>query len=176
MSYLYKNSFINVYKADIGEIVKIIDSKSKFNNKQMYMSEGTLNGYCYKDYNNFRNNPDEVCYIAECDFDNDLFVDYVKENKEQLINEGGIATANSIKEEIKKELEYNDYFYEYQKDDIVHTITAKNFDNEMIDRFASLVFDIVDWQCTSSYIAETDWAEEIERYYKEKLNESELEI
>ena len=46
-----------------------------------------------------------------------------KENKEQLINEGGIATANSIKEEIKKELEYNDYFYEYQKDDIVHTIT-----------------------------------------------------
>ena len=75
-----------------------------------------------------------------------------------------------------KELEYNDYFYEYQKDSIVHTIAAKNFDNEMIDRFASLVFDIVDWQCTSSYIAETDWTVEIERYYKEKLNESELEI
>ena len=105
-----------------------------------------------------------------------ILVALVNENKEQLLNEGGIATANSIKDEIKKELEYNDYFYEYQKDSIVHTIAAKNFDNEMIDRFASLVFDIVDWQCTSSYIAETDWAEEIERYYKEKLNESELEI
>lgn len=176
MSYLYKNTFANVYKADVGEIVKIKDSKSKYNNKQMYMSEGTLNGYCYKDYNNFRNNPDEVCYIAECDFDTDLFVEYVNENKEQLISEGGLATANSIRDEIRKELEYNEYFYEYQKDGVVHTITAKNFDNEMIDRFAYLVFDMVDWQCTSSYIAETDWTEEINIYYKEKLKEDELVI
>lgn len=176
MSYLDANTFANIYEADVGMIVKVDDSKSEYNNKLIYIAGDTFNGYCYKDYNNFKNNPDEICYIAECDFDTDLFVDYVNENKEQLISEGGIATANSIKDEIKKELKYNDYFYEYQKDGIVHTIVAKNFDNEMIDRFASLVFDIVDWQCTSSYIAETDWAEEIERYYKEKLNESELEI
>lgn len=176
MNYLYENKFDTIYQADIGSIIKIMDSKSKFNNKLMYESGGTLSGYCYKDYNNFKNNPDEICYIAECDFDTDLFVDYVNENKEQLISEGGIATANSIKDEIKKELKYNDYFYEYQKDGIVHTIVAKNFDNEMIDRFAYLVFDMVDWQCTSSYIAETDWSDEIDMYYKEKFKEGELEI
>lgn len=52
MSYLYENNFITVYDADIGSIVKIMDDKSDFNNKLMYESGGTFNGYCYKDYNN----------------------------------------------------------------------------------------------------------------------------
>lgn len=176
MSYLYKNTFANVYEADVGSIVKIVDSKSKFNNKLMYMSEGTFNGYCYKDYKKFANNPNEVCYIAECDFDDDLFVDFVNENKERLIGEGGVSTANSIKEEIRNELKYSKYFYEYQENGIVYTIEAKDFDDEMINKFAESVFDIVDWQCTSSYIAETDWSDEIVNYYEEKFKDKRLEI
>ena len=117
MSYLYKNEFEEIENADIGKIVRVMDPKSKFDTKLMYVAGGTLNGYCYKNYNNFNNNKDEVCYIAECDFDKDpLFVDYVNENKERLIKEGGIATANSIKDEVKSELEFNEYFYEYDKD------------------------------------------------------------
>lgn len=176
MSYLYKNTFANVYEADVGNIVKIVDSKSKFNNELMYMSGGTFNGYCYKDYNNFKNNPDKVCYIAECDFDKDLFVDFVNENKERLIEEGGVSTANSIKEEIRNELKYSEYYYEYQENGVVHTIEAKDFDEEMIDKFAEIVFDIVDWQCTSSYIAETNWSDEIVNYYKQKSKDEGLEI
>lgn len=177
MSYLYKNTFANIYEADIGSIVKIVDSKSKFNNKQMYISGGTFNGYCYKDYNNFKNNPDEVCYISEYHFDKDLFVDFVNENKERLISEGGIATANSIKDEIRQELEYNEYFYEYQENGVVYTIEAKNFDEEMIDIFAEIVFDIVDWQTINAYVCETDWCDNIVKYYEQKLNkEDELAI
>ena len=33
MNYLYENKFDTIYQADIGSIIKIMDSKSKFNNK-----------------------------------------------------------------------------------------------------------------------------------------------
>lgn len=171
MSYLDANTFANIYEADIGMIVKVDDSKSKFNNKLIYIAGDTFNGYCYKDYNNFKENPDEVCYIAECDFDSDLFVDYVYENKERLIQEGGIATANSIKEELRNELKYSEYYYEYQKNDVVHTIEAKDFDDEMINNFAEIVFEIVDWQTTQAYICETDWSDNIANYYEKKLKD-----
>lgn len=176
MSYLYRNSFSTIYEANVGSIVKINDSKSKYDNQQMYLQSGTFNGYCYKDYNNFKNYPNEVCYIAESSFDDLLFVDYVNENKEKLINEGGISTANSIKEEIRKTLEYEEYYYIYQKDGIVHTIEAKDFDDELINLFADIVFDIVDWQCTSSFISEKDWCDEINNYYIKKLNREEIEL
>lgn len=175
MSYFYKNEFEDIYEADIGEIAKVIDPNSKFDTKLMYVAGGTFNGYCYKDYNNFKNNPDEVCYIAECDFDDTLFVDFVNENKEKLIQEGGLSTANSIKDEIRQELEYMEYFYEYQKNDVVHTIEAKNFDEELIDQIAEIVFDIVDWQTAQAYICETDWTDTISNYYNTKLKDEELD-
>lgn len=177
MNYLYKNEFEEVYQADVGNISKIKDSKSKYNNKLIYEAGGTLNGYCYKDYNNFKTKPDEICYIAECVFDeNDMFVDYINENKEKLIKEGGISTANSIKEEIRNALEYDEYYYEYQKDGIVHTIQSKNFDDELINTIASEVFDIVDWQTTQAYICETDWTLLIEDYYTKKIKGDDLEL
>lgn len=176
MIYLYKNEFDDIYEADIGSIVKIVDSKSKFNNRLMYMDGATDIGCCYKDYNNFKNNPDEVCYIAEYCFQDTLFVDYVNENKENLIQEGGISTANSIKEEIRNHLEYNEYYYEYEKAGVIHTIEAKDFDEELITKFAKLVFDEVAWETTQTYISETNWNEDIMNYYNKKLKEKELEL
>lgn len=171
MSYLYKNNFIEQYDADVGSIVKINDSDSIYNNKLMYMPGSAFNGYCYKDYNNFKNNPDEVCYIAECSFDDTLFVDYVKENKDKLIKKGGLSTTNSIKEEIKNQLEHEEYYYEYEKDGIVHTIESKNFDDKLITQMAEYVFDVVDWQTTQAYIYETNWCEDIKEYYDKKIQE-----
>ena len=177
MSYLYKNEFENVYQADIGNILRIKDPKSKYNNKLLYEEGSTLNGYCYKDYNNFKNKPNDVCYIAECCFINDeMFVDYVNKNKDKLIKEGGLSTANSIKQEIRDELKYCEYYYEYQKDGIVHTIQSKDFDDELINIIASEVFDVVDWQTTQSYICETDWKEVIENYYHKKIKVDDLEL
>lgn len=177
MSYLYKNEFDDAYKADIGEITRVIDPKSKFDTKLMYVAGGTLNGYCYKDYNNFKNKPDEVCYIAECCFDQDtLFVDYVNENKDKLFNRGGLSTANSIKEEIRNQLKNEEYYYEYEKDGIVHTIESKNFDDKLINQMVQYVFEVVDWQTTQAFICETDWREDIKEYYDNKFKEDDLEL
>lgn len=176
MNYLYKNSFKDVYKADVGMIVKIDDFKSKFNNKLIYMPEKTLNGYCYKDYNNFKNNSNEVCYIAECNFDNDLLLDYVNTKKDKLIQEGGVSTANSIKEEIRNQLEYEEYYYEYERNGIVNIIEAKDFDEELINQIAEYVFESVDWETTQTYICDIDWCEDIQKYYKQKLKEVDLEL
>lgn len=176
MSYLYKNKFANVYESDIGNIVKIDDSNSKYNQKLMYIAGGTLNGYCYKDYNNFENNPNDVCYIAECCFDNDLFVDYVNENKDKLIKDGSVSTAESIKEEIKNQLKSEEYYYEYEKDGIVYTIESKDFDDELISRMTEYIFDVVDWQTTQALIYETDWCEDIKEYYDKKFNDKDLEL
>ena len=175
MNYLDENEFENIYQTDIGNISKIKDSKSKYNNKLIYQSGGTINGYCYKDYNNFKNNPDDVCYIAECEFDDsDLLVDYVNENKDKLIKKGGLSTTNSIKEEIRNNLEYEEYYYEYQKNGIVYTIQAKDFDNELINIIAEDVFESVDWQTTSGYIYEIDWEETISDYYRKKIKDDDL--
>ena len=172
VEYLYKNNFDDIYEADVGKIVKIVDEKSKYNSKLLYESGSTFNGFCYKDYKYFENNPDEVCYIPESAFDETLLVDYVNDNKEKLIKDGSISTANSIKDEIRKELEYSEYYYQYEQGNIVYSILAKNFDDELINQIARHVFDTVDWQCTESYIAETDWCEDIAQYYKQKINKN----
>ena len=177
MAYLYKNEFEDTYQADVGNIEKALDPDSIFNNKLMYVAGGTLNGYCYKDYNKFKNNPDDVCYIAECCFDVDtLFVDYIEENKNKLIKDGGLSTANSIKEEIRNQFEYEEYYYEYEKDGVVHTIEAKNFDDELINKIAEVVFDNVDWQTTQAYICEIDWIEDVRYYYDNKIKGNDLEL
>lgn len=176
MSYLYKNNFEDTYEADVGKIAKVLDPKSKFNTKQMYVAGTTFNGYCYKDYNNFKNNPDEICYIAECGFDDTLFVDYVTENKNTLINQGGISTYNSIRDEVINNLEYEEYYYEYEKDGAVYTIEAKNFDKELINQITEEVFNVIDWQTSQAYIYETDWREDICEYYNNKFKEKELEL
>ena len=85
MNYLYKNNFEEVYQAYVGRIVKIKDSKSKFNNKLMYELGGTSNGFCYKDCDAFKTNPNKVCYIAELAFDDDSFIDsYADISSEQV--------------------------------------------------------------------------------------------
>ena len=96
--------------------------------------------------------------------------------KEKLIEEGGLATANSIKEEVKNCLIHDEYYYEYQENDVVHTIEAKKFDEKLIDKIANIVFDVVDWQTTQGYIYEADWCEVIEDFYEEKLKDKGMEI
>lgn len=176
-NYMYENNFEDIYIADVGSIAKIKDLKSKYNNKLTYISGGTFNGYCYKDYNTFKNDPDEICYVAESGFNKDpLLVDYVNENKSKLIKEGGFSTANSIKEEVRNELKYEEYFYEYEKNGIVYTIEAKDFDEKLIEEIAADVFDIVDWQSTQSFLCERDWGDCIADYYDEKLQKGDLEV
>jgi hypothetical protein len=163
---------------NIGFIKKVSDPDYNFNLIDMYVADNTLNGYCYKNYDTFENNLDDVCYIAECAFNYEiLFGDYIAENKEQLINEGEISTHNSIKEEIKSCLEFDEYFYEYFQNGTVYTIEARDFDDELIESIAKTVIEEVDWQTTQAYIAENDWGDDINEYYNKKIksyNEMEM--
>lgn len=177
MKYLFRNIFKNGYEADVGSIVKIVDFKSNFYNKYIYSPGGTFNGYCYKDYNAFSKHPNEVCYISESGFSKDILeFDYVNENKEQLIHDGCISTANSIKDEVRQELRFSEYYYEYEDGTTRYIIDSKDFDNELIEQISKIVFEVVDWQTTSAYISETDWCGVIDDYYNKKLKEKELEI
>ena len=172
MSDLYKNEIENVYQADIGNIVRIKDPKSKYNNKLMYEKGDTFNGYCYKDYNNYRNKPDEVCYITEgffYDRDDFVFVDDMNKNKDKYLERGGISTANSIKKRVRYELEYCQYYYKYKENGIVQTIEAEDFDEELIEEIADIAFRGVDWHTTGGYISEQDWKYTISDYYDKKL-------
>lgn len=161
-----------IHKADFGEIAEVIDpkSKSKLNTKMMYVAGQTPNGYCYKDYNTFQNDPDGVCYIAECGFGDDvLFVDYVNENKEKLIARGVISTRNSIKDEIREVLKHDEYYYKYEYNGIVHAIHSRDFEDGIIDNIAKTVFEEIDWQTSQAYTSEIDWCEDINEYYKKRL-------
>lgn len=161
-----------IHKADFGEIAEVIDpkSKSKLNTKMMYVAGQTPNGYCYKDYNTFQNDPDGVCYIAECGFGDDiLFVDYVNENKEKLIASGVISTRNSIKDEIREVLKHDEYYYKYEYNGIVHAIHSRDFEDGIIDNIAKTVFEEIDWQTSQAYTSEIDWCEDINEYFKKRL-------
>lgn len=90
---------INDY--NIGYIKNVPNQNNSSSLIDIYVAGNTINGYCYKDYDAFYNKPNEVCYIAECVFDETLYKDYVNDNKERLIAEGGVSTYNSIKQELK---------------------------------------------------------------------------
>ncbi len=169
MGYMYKNNFDTVYEADYGEVVKINDPKSEYNGKDLFLAGSTINGHCYKDWNTFNNSPDQVCYICESVFDDgDLFVDDVTNNLPKLIEEGGVATANSIKDEVKKYLESSEFFYE---SDFAGVIESKNFDEQIINHIALTTFELVDWQTPQAVIYENDeiWLDNIKEYYDEKF-------
>lgn len=87
-----------------------------------------------------------------------------------MIMKGGISTYNSIKQELKDNFKFEEYYYEYQKDGVVYTIPYNDFDDEMIDSFVKEVFHNIDWQTSQSYISEIDWTENINQYYKEKFD------
>lgn len=159
---------INDY--NVGYIKKVPNQNNSSSLIDIYVAGNTINGYCYKDYAAFYNKPDEVCYIAEYVFDETLYKDYVNDNKERLIAEGGVSTYNSIKQELKDNFKFDEYYYEYQKDGKIYTILSNKFDEEMIDIFINDIFDNIDWQTSQSYISETDWTESINQYYKEKLD------
>lgn len=153
-----------------GCIKKVSDPNNFSDLIDMYVAGSTINGYCYKDYDTFYKKLDEVCYIAECAFDETLYKDYVNDNKEKMIMKGGISTYNSIKQELKDNFKFEEYYYEYQKDGVVYTIPYNDFDDEMIDSFVKEVFHNIDWQTLQSYISEIDWTENINQYYKEKFD------
>jgi len=174
----FKESAVVNKEADYGSIADI-------DGIQCYIAGSTQQGYCFKDMSVYENDPNGVCYICEGAFENYVMdndpdkrlyesyipVDYVEKNKAKLIEWGSISTRNSIMDEVRAMLGYSWY---YDTADGKH-IEGKDFDDELVARFADDVIDIVDWQSTSAYInADLDnedvIGESIEEYYDKKFN------
>ena len=156
-----KNLEEEIYKADIGSIVKIDD-------KEYFKVEYSEQGLCYKDYDAFENRPDDVCYICESAIDDyqDNLIPKTKEIINKEIEAGGIITKNSLLQDIKK----------YLSDDYYKKITITD---DLIETLASNIFDTVDWQSASSFIDEEleNWdLEDMDNYKKHGLSFVKLDI
>lgn len=157
-----KNLEEEIYKADIGSIVKIDD-------KEYFKVEYSEQGLCYKDYDAFENRPDDVCYICESAIDDyqDNLIPKTKEIINKEIEAGGIITKNSLLQDIKK----------YLSDDYYKKITITD---DLIETLASNIFDTVDWQSASSFIDEEleNWdLEDMDNYKndnKKEIDEEEM--
>ena len=156
-----------------------VGSIEEINGKKYYVSDSTFNGYCYKDMDAYYNRPDDVCYICEGGFDDGedgkLSVDFVNSKKEELINWGSISTRNSIFDDVRTKLDYEEFDFTY---DDGRVIKSKDFDDKLIEILADEVIGMVDWQSVNAYVMEQEdsWLSIIDDYYNNKLgnmNESE---
>lgn len=156
-----------------------VGSIEEINGKKYYVSDSTFNGYCYKDMDAYYNRPDDVCYICEGGFDDGedgkLSVDFVNSKKEELINWGSISTRNSIFDDVRTKLDYEEFDFTY---DDGRVIKSKDFDDKLIEILADEAIDMVDWQSVNAYVMEQEdsWLSIIDDYYNNKLgnmNESE---
>lgn len=101
--------------------------------------ETTDNGYCYKDVDGFKNNPDEICYISEynCD-DLDIGREEGIDHTDEVLKEQFVGySRNTLRCTIAE-------FYD---------ITPDVVKNNMMD---AKVFSFIDWQCPDTYLNELD--------------------
>lgn len=118
------------------------------NGKRYYQAGSTVQGYCFQDYDAFKNDRDAVCYICEFAFDdleNENQVipveDLTGDKLAKAIKYGGVSTHNSIIDELR-------HYWDY----IEHPIKE-----EFLEQAAEFIFDTVDWQSTGALIDEVDW-------------------
>ena len=130
-------------KADFGYLLK--DKK----NKTYYANGRTIQGYVYKDSNSYKSGKG-ICYIPESDFEGiNILNDYIDSNNVKEYTRKDILNA------VKRELIncYDDLF------------KSKKIPNKLIENISDEVFNVVDWECPESYLAETDWTEDIIDYF-----------
>lgn len=101
--------------------------------------ETTDNGYCYKNVDVFKNNPDGICYVSEYNCD-DLDVDREEgiDHTDEVLKEQFVGySRNTLRSTIAE-------FFDIPLDDVV----KNNMDEK--------VFSVIDWQCPETYLNELD--------------------
>lgn len=133
--------------------------------KKTFEFEHTNNGIVYKNEIAFLNAHNEVCYIAECGFEDfhkediDCFTLTLNDNEiERGIESGSISTHNSIIEDIKNLCEY----YKIPK--------VRNF----MEYMAHTAIEMCDWQCISTWLNELDMEQEYADWCQYRKEEFEL--
>ncbi len=122
-----------------------------------YELEHTFNGYCYKNYDNFKSKKG-VCYIPEY---NTISKDYETEYKIPVdkIDEYTYYTYDDI---------YNDTYYQLKH------FYDEDFNDECVEEITEIVFDMIDWQHPSSLLNEINWSEDIKEIMNRTNKKEEL--
>lgn len=126
----------------------------------VFKSGRTDQGAVYKSERAFKEKQG-ICYIPECAFENEELLITVDTLPDLLLNVD-IETYNSIREQVRTSIIDAHVF----KDEPVEMCIA------FLDHLTQCVFDIVDWQCVSSYINADLDIEEAFEYFKEDYQKS----
>ena len=123
---------------------EIIGEKRFVEGKMYYAPGETDNGFCYKNEQAFKENPDDVCYIPEAYFE-------------------GIEPAFTEGDKFSRD------FKEFFSEDDIDTINRREIEedcegyvdceDEAID--PELLFQELDWMCPSTLINEYDFVGQI---------------
>ena len=121
---------------------------------------------CYKNEKAFEEQKG-ICYIAECDcqeyFDVKKGVVIIDtDDLPKLIKQGGVSTYESIIAEIVNLLNCHIF-------DDEHIFNEKE-DMGFVVKLAKCGFDIIEWECFSTWLFDVDLDEEWE-YYKQEIQE-----
>ena len=127
-----------------------------------YTPDRTDQGYVFKDMNEVKNKTNNVCYIAECDFDEESLI-INEENLPKLIEAGGVCTYQSALKYTKETIEY--YFPALNNSDLFDMC------QEFAEKLTDYIFQEVDWQCFSTMLNEMDLEEELDYFLQDKFTE-----
>ena len=116
---------------------EIIGEKRVINGKNYYCPGDSDNGYCYKNEQAFKENPDEVCYIPEHAFD-DGDVKVIDGREFVCVPDDDAFTRRDLEKECEG----------YITDD------GKPLD-------AEILFSELDWSYPSTLINEYNWGDQI---------------
>jgi hypothetical protein len=125
-----------------------------------YTPDQTNQGYVFKDLNEIKNKTNNVCYIAECEFDNgDLIIN--EDNLPKLIDLGGVCTYQSALSNVKSLVAFG--FPEFAK--------QTDLFNEFAEKITDYILQEVDWQCFGTMLNDMDLEEELEVFLQDKFVE-----
>jgi hypothetical protein len=111
--------------------------------------------------NEVKNKTNNVCYIAECEFDNgDLIIN--DKNLPRLIELGGVCTYQSALENVKSLVAFG--FPEFAKK---HT----DLFNEFAEKITDYILQEVDWCCFGTWLNDMELDTELDYFLQEKFAE-----
>ena len=138
----------------------IIGTKEVVEGGVKYTPDSTDQGYVFKDMNEVKNKTNNVCYIAECEFDNgNLIIN--EENLPRLIELGGVCTYQSALKYTKEVIE--SYFPEFAK--------QSDLFNEFAEKITDYILQEVDWCCFGTILNDMDLDKELDYFLQDKFAE-----
>ena len=140
----------------------MIGTKERVKGGTRYKSGHTNNGWVFKDLDEIRNKTNNVCYIAECEFDDFDTILISGRNIKKLIKLGGVSTYQSALQDTKDLVESQFPKFAELRQDLF---------NEFAEKLTDYILQEIDWQCFSTMLNGMDLDDELDYFLQDKLAE-----